>query len=179
MYHRAAVARACIKSASKRVTFPTELLAGRRGAADCSQYREIARAIEPPSNVGGAMMGSAMMPRRFPPPWSVAEQAARFVVRDHSGQFYRCGLRFVYLRRLFANIRRLAERSGWVSVLNSQTPRFSRCVFHRACACLISAKKRQLNQRIVSLLHCPSLRATLAEQSRRPCENRRLCLCPR
>jgi hypothetical protein len=25
-------------------------------------------------------------PRRFPPPWSVEEQAACFVVRDHSGQ---------------------------------------------------------------------------------------------
>jgi hypothetical protein len=24
--------------------------------------------------------------RRFPPPWSVEEQAASFVVRDHSGQ---------------------------------------------------------------------------------------------
>jgi hypothetical protein len=25
-------------------------------------------------------------PRRFPPPWSVDEQAACFVVRDHNGQ---------------------------------------------------------------------------------------------
>jgi hypothetical protein len=25
-------------------------------------------------------------PRRFPPPWSVEEQEARFVVRDHNGQ---------------------------------------------------------------------------------------------
>jgi hypothetical protein len=25
-------------------------------------------------------------PRRFPPPWSVEEQSACFVVRDHSGQ---------------------------------------------------------------------------------------------
>jgi hypothetical protein len=107
-----------------------------------------------------------MKARHFPPPWTVEEQAACFVVRDHSGQFYRCGLRFVYLRRLFANIRRLAERSGLVSVLNSQTPRFSRRIFHRACACLISAKERQLNQPIVGLLHCPSLRATLAQQSR-------------
>jgi hypothetical protein len=27
-----------------------------------------------------------MTNRRFPPPWSVEEQAAGFVVRDHSGQ---------------------------------------------------------------------------------------------
>jgi hypothetical protein len=27
-----------------------------------------------------------MPPRRFPPPWSVEEQAACFVVVDHSGQ---------------------------------------------------------------------------------------------
>jgi hypothetical protein len=27
-----------------------------------------------------------MPPRRFPPPWSVEEQAACFVVRDHNGQ---------------------------------------------------------------------------------------------
>ena len=27
-----------------------------------------------------------MTPRRFPPPWSVAELDACFVVRDHSGQ---------------------------------------------------------------------------------------------
>jgi hypothetical protein len=26
------------------------------------------------------------MPRRFPPPWSVEEQEACFVVRDHDGQ---------------------------------------------------------------------------------------------
>jgi hypothetical protein len=25
-------------------------------------------------------------PRRFPPPWSIEEQAACYVVRDHSGQ---------------------------------------------------------------------------------------------
>jgi hypothetical protein len=30
---------------------------------------------------------NAKMPiRRFPPPWSVEEQPAYFVVRDHSGQ---------------------------------------------------------------------------------------------
>jgi hypothetical protein len=33
-----------------------------------------------------------MTPRRFPPPWSVEEQAACFVVRDHSGQ----ALAYVY-----------------------------------------------------------------------------------
>jgi hypothetical protein len=27
-----------------------------------------------------------MPPRRFPPPWSVEQQDACFVVRDHSGQ---------------------------------------------------------------------------------------------
>jgi hypothetical protein len=27
-----------------------------------------------------------MTPRRFPPPWSVEEQPACFVVRDHNGQ---------------------------------------------------------------------------------------------
>jgi len=27
-----------------------------------------------------------MAPRRFPPPWSIEEQAACFTVRDHSGQ---------------------------------------------------------------------------------------------
>jgi hypothetical protein len=27
-----------------------------------------------------------MTPRRFPPPWSVEEQAACFTVRDHNGQ---------------------------------------------------------------------------------------------
>ena len=26
------------------------------------------------------------MPRRFPPPWSVEETAACFIVRDHNGQ---------------------------------------------------------------------------------------------
>jgi hypothetical protein len=28
----------------------------------------------------------SMMQRRFPPPWSVADIGAAFVVRDHSGQ---------------------------------------------------------------------------------------------
>jgi hypothetical protein len=32
------------------------------------------------------------MPRRFPPPWSAEEQAACFVVRDHTGQ----ALAYVY-----------------------------------------------------------------------------------
>jgi len=30
------------------------------------------------------------MARRFPPPWSVEEQPARFVVRDHNGQQLAC-----------------------------------------------------------------------------------------
>ena len=33
-----------------------------------------------------------MPPRRFPPPWSVEEQEACFVVRDHNGQ----ALAYVY-----------------------------------------------------------------------------------
>jgi hypothetical protein len=33
-----------------------------------------------------------MTARRFPPPWSVEEQAACFVVRDHNGQ----ALAYVY-----------------------------------------------------------------------------------
>jgi hypothetical protein len=101
-------------------------------------------------------VGSAIMPRRFPPPWSVEEFSRLLRCPRPQRTVHRCGLRFVYLRRLFANIRRLAERCGLVSVLNSQTPRFSRRIFHRACACLISGKTRQLNQRIVSLLHCRS-----------------------
>jgi hypothetical protein len=61
--------------------------------------------------------------RRFPPPWSVEEQAACFVVRDHSGQ----ALSYVYFedepgrrsaaklltrdeaRRIASNIARLPE----------------------------------------------------------------------
>src|SRR5262245_10227341 len=31
-----------------------------------------------------------MMQRRFPPPWTVEEQDAYFVVRDHSGQALEC-----------------------------------------------------------------------------------------
>jgi len=31
-------------------------------------------------------MASAMPQRRFPPPWSVEEQATYYVVRDHDGQ---------------------------------------------------------------------------------------------
>jgi hypothetical protein len=31
-------------------------------------------------------------PRRFPPPWSIEEQSACFVVRDHGGQ----ALAYVY-----------------------------------------------------------------------------------
>ena len=39
-----------------------------------------------------ANKGRAMMARRFPPPWSVDEQDACFVVRDHNGQ----ALAYVY-----------------------------------------------------------------------------------
>jgi hypothetical protein len=35
---------------------------------------------------------AAVTARRFPPPWSVEEQAACFVVRDHAGQ----ALAYVY-----------------------------------------------------------------------------------
>jgi hypothetical protein len=46
-----------------------------------------------------------MMVRRFPPPWSVEEQSACFVVRDHNGQ----ALAYVYFedepgRRSAANL---------------------------------------------------------------------------
>jgi hypothetical protein len=43
-------------------------------------------------------------PRRFPPPWTVEEQAACFVVRDDSGQ----ALAYVYFEEEPG--RRLAER---------------------------------------------------------------------
>jgi hypothetical protein len=47
-------------------------------------------------------------PRRFPPPWSVEQQDACFVVRDHNGQ----ALAYVYFedepgRRSAANIAKL------------------------------------------------------------------------
>ena len=32
------------------------------------------------------MIERSAQPRRFPPPWSVEEQPACFVVRDHNGQ---------------------------------------------------------------------------------------------
>jgi hypothetical protein len=51
---------------------------------------------------------------------------------------------FVDVRRLLADIRQRAKRCGLMSVLNSQAPRLSRCIFHRACACLISAKSANL-----------------------------------
>ena len=38
------------------------------------------------------MYHANLTPRRFPPPWTVEEQAACFVVRDHSGQ----ALAYVY-----------------------------------------------------------------------------------
>jgi hypothetical protein len=34
-----------------------------------------------------------MTERRFPPPWSVEEQSACFVVRDHNGQALVCVFR--------------------------------------------------------------------------------------
>jgi hypothetical protein len=52
-----------------------------------------------------------MPDRRFPPPWSIEEQSACFVVRDHNGQ----ALPYVYFKdepgRLIA-INRERTRSG-------------------------------------------------------------------
>jgi hypothetical protein len=39
-------------------------------------------------------MISFLRARRFPPPWSVGEQPAAFVVRDHNGQ----ALAYVYFK---------------------------------------------------------------------------------
>jgi hypothetical protein len=36
--------------------------------------------------MAGRASGPALTARRFPPPWSVEEQEACFVVRDHNGQ---------------------------------------------------------------------------------------------
>jgi hypothetical protein len=52
-----------------------------------------------------------MPARRFPPPWSVEEQSACFVVRDHNGQ----ALAYVYFedepgRRSAAKLTRIAVR---------------------------------------------------------------------
>jgi hypothetical protein len=47
------------------------------------------------------------MSRRFPPPWSVEEQDACFVVRDHDGQ----QLAYVYFED--ESGRRSAARSFW------------------------------------------------------------------
>jgi hypothetical protein len=50
--------------------------------------------VKPPAALAGRVRAYAMRcerspapmsPRRFPPPWSAEEQAARFVVRDHDG----------------------------------------------------------------------------------------------
>jgi len=72
--------------------------------------------------------------RRFPPPWTLEQQAACFVVRDHNGQVtWHCSC-FVDIRRLLANIRLFAGRCGLVSVLNGQAPRLSRRIF---CLCVL------------------------------------------
>ncbi len=54
---------------------------------------------------------------------------------------------------LLTNVGRLAEFCGLVPVLDSQTPRLPRRIFHDACASLIGAKEGQLNQRLVGMFH--------------------------
>jgi hypothetical protein len=74
--------------------------------------------------------------RRFPPPWSVEEQDACFVVRDHNGQ----QLAYVYFedepgrrsaakllskdeaRRIAANIDKLPELVGQARLTNIKVP---------------------------------------------------------
>ena len=58
-------------------------------AAPRSGNRDYASATAP-GRAGAAL--SAMNSRRFPPPWSVEEQPACFVVHDHNGQ----ALAYVY-----------------------------------------------------------------------------------
>jgi hypothetical protein len=43
-------------------------------------------AVRPARLSAGAVLNAAMTSRRFPPPWSVEELDACFVVHDHSGQ---------------------------------------------------------------------------------------------
>ena len=81
--------------------------------------------------------------RRFPPPWSVEEEEACFIVRDHNGQ----ALTYVYFeeepgrraaaklltrdeaRRIAANIAKLPERgritpsADWHYFLTTRSPR--------------------------------------------------------
>jgi hypothetical protein len=107
----------------------------------------------------------AVTERRFPPPWSVEETDACFIVRDHNGQ----ALAYVYFEdesgrrsaaklltkdeatrnflmlRLFdaASCQDQAARRDLRLGLGTQQPNaITRRVFHNACACLVSAKKR-------------------------------------
>jgi hypothetical protein len=55
-----------------------------------------------------ADLGLAMIPRRFPPPWSVDEIEACFIVRDHNGQ----ALAYSTWRRSRAHARRRSSSPG-------------------------------------------------------------------
>ena len=60
--------------------------------SDCSRIKPLPPYYVPKS--GGANDARAQMvtPRRFPPPWTVEETDACFIVRDHNGQ----ALAYVY-----------------------------------------------------------------------------------